>query len=211
MGNEIMTESERVYTAITALIRNKHFVAGQPLREAAIAADLNVSRTPVREALRRLATEGSVELTPNRGATLVGFSQEDIDDIWSLRALLEPWGAHRAAERASKEKLDRLQELHSLMQVKLAEGDLDGLTDLNNEFHAEIVNASGSRMLRDALSVVRQKTLARRTFGHYTAEELQRSQQHHQDLVDAIRAGNGKWAESTMRAHIEAGQETKYS
>lgn len=203
-----MTESERVYTAINELIRNRHFSPGQPLREAAIAAELQVSRTPVREALRRLATEGIVEITPNRGATLVYFSDEDMAEIWSLRALLEPYGARKAAERPQTESLERLEGLYRLMEEKVLEGDLDELTNLNNEFHAEIIRASGSRMLRDALAPFRQKTLARRTFGHYMPSELRRSQQHHRDLIDAIRAGNGNWAESTMRAHIEAGQET---
>lgn len=202
------TESERVYAAITKLIRENHFIAGQPLRESAIAAELGVSRTPVREALRRMDTEGTVEITPNRGATLVDFSDADIDDIWSLRALLEPYAARLAAERATDDNVDRLEQLHESMLEALATLDLDGLTDLNNEFHAEIVSASGSRVLHDALALVRKKILVRRTFGHYTPAQLQRSQQHHRDLVDAIRSGNGQWAESTMRAHIEAGQET---
>lgn len=203
------TESERVYAAITRLIRNNHFVAGQPLRESAIAAELGVSRTPVREALRRMATEGTVEITPNRGATLVEFTDADISDIWSLRALLEPYAARLAAERATENNILRLEQLYEEMQQAVADMDLDGLTDLNNEFHAEIVAASGSRVLHDALALVRKKILVRRTFGHYTSAQLQRSQQHHRDLVDAIRAGNGQWVESTMRAHIESGQETK--
>lgn len=202
------TESERVYEAITELIREKRFEAGQPLREAAIAAELEVSRTPVREALRRLASEGTVEITPNRGATLVNFSQEDIADIWSLRGLLEPHAARLAAERATPEHLERLNALYEEMQRMLEAGDLDAITDLNNAFHAEIVEAGGSRVLRDALALVQQKVLVRRTFGHYTPEQLVRSQQHHRDLVDAIARGNPVWAESIMRAHIEAGQAT---
>lgn len=201
------TESERVYATITQLIRENHFVAGQPLRESAIAAELKVSRTPVREALRRMATEGTVEITPNRGATLVDFTDADVADIWALRGLLEPYAARRAAERNQEADIARLEELYQAMQESLEAGDLDRLTDLNNDFHSEIVVASGSRVLRDALALVRKKTLVRRTFGHYSPAQLRRSQQHHRDLVDAIRAGNGRWAESTMWAHIESGQE----
>lgn len=202
------TESERVYDRIVELIRENHFTPGQPMRESAIAAELSVSRTPVREALRRLATEGTVEITPNRGATLVDYTEIDVADIWALRALLEPYAARLAAERADESNLLRLEDLYLAMELCVRNHDLDGLTDLNNEFHGEIVGASGSRVLRDALALVRKKPLVRRTFGHYTPSQLQRSQQHHRDLVDAIRAQNGRWAESTMRAHIEAGQET---
>lgn len=201
------TEAERVYDAVTELIKNERFVAGQPMREAVIAAELNVSRTPVREALRRFASEGTVEFTPNRGATLVNFSPEDVADIWSLRALLEPYGARLAAERAETENVERLDYLCQEMRLSIEGGDLDRLTDLNNAFHSEIVAASGSRVLRDVMTLVRKKVLVRQTFGHYSADQLRRSQQHHRDLVDAIRAHNGSWAESTMRAHIEAGQE----
>lgn len=203
------TESERVYAAIAQLIHDKHFVAGQPLRESAIASKLQVSRTPVREALRRLATEGTVEITPNRGATLVNFSEEDVLDIWSLRGLLEPYGARLAAERATPNHIARLESLFQEMQAAMEADDLDRLTDLNNEFHAEIIDASGSRILRDALALVRQRSLVRRTFGHYTPSQLQRSQQHHRDIVDAIASGNGAWAESMMFSHIQAGQATR--
>lgn len=202
------TESERVYDRIVDLIREKRFAPGQPMRESAIATELGVSRTPVRDALRRLATEGTVEIAPNRGATLVDYSDSDVADIWALRALLEPYAARLAAERAEEENLVRLEDLYQAMDACVRTHDLDGLTDLNNEFHGEIVEASGSRVLRDALALVRKKPLVRRTFGHYNAAQLQRSQQHHRDLVDSIRAHNGRWAESTMKAHIESGKET---
>lgn len=209
MNAAATTESDRVYAAISELILENRFVGGQPLREVAIANELNVSRTPVREALRRLSTEGTVEIIPNRGATLVHFTEEDMADIWSLRALLEPYAAGLAAASADEGNLATLESLYDQMQNSLDRQDLDALTELNNEFHAEIVNAVRSRVLRDALSLVRKKVLVRRTFGHYTPEQLRRSQQHHRDLIDAIRARNAKWAESTMRAHIEAGQEMK--
>lgn len=204
----MITESERVYAQIVQLIKEDYFTPGQALRESAIAAKLNVSRTPVREALRQLATEGTVELTPNRGATLIDYSETDVSDIWALRALLEPYAARLAAERANDENIFRLETLYESMQTTVQSGDLDTLTDLNNHFHTEIVIASGSKIFRDALTLVRKKPLVRRTFGHYSAAQLQRSQQHHRDIVDAIKAQNGQWAESTMRAHIEAGQET---
>lgn len=207
----MQTESERVYVAISELIRDKRFVAGQPLRESAIASELRVSRTPVREALRRFASEGIVEITPNRGATLVNFTEEDILDIWSLRGLLEPHGARLAAERATPDNVSRLEALYLQMQESIDAKDLDRLTDLNNRFHAKIVDASGSRILRDVSALVRPKTLVRRTFGHYTEAQLQRSQQHHLDIIEAIRAKNGIWAEATMRAHIQAGRETTWS
>ncbi|HUH53033.1 MAG TPA: GntR family transcriptional regulator [Microbacteriaceae bacterium] len=203
------TESERVYAEIYKLIQNKRYIPAQPLREAAIATELKVSRTPVREALRRLASEGVVEIIPNRGARVTDFTEEDVKDIWTLRLMLEPFAASLAAKRATPENIERLIQFNDEMKNNFSTGNLDVLTDANNKFHEEIVKATQSRVLHEAMALVRHRTLVRRTFAQYSEDQLMRSLNHHQELVDAIKAGNSNWAESTMRAHIEAGQEIR--
>jgi DNA-binding GntR family transcriptional regulator len=201
------TESERAYVAINDLIRQGAFTAGDPLRESSIARQVGVSRTPVREALRRMAAEGTVEFEPNRGATLALLSPSDVDNIFDLRALLEPYGARLAAERRTEEHLDRLEDLYARMAIEEAVNDLDSISVLNTEFHGVILAAAEAPIVRDAVAMVTRRSLVRSTFGRYTPQQHVRSQQHHRDLIDAVRARNGSWAESTMRAHIEAGRE----
>jgi DNA-binding GntR family transcriptional regulator len=201
------TESERAYAAISELIRTGAFAAGDPLRESSIASRIGVSRTPVREALRRMAAEGTVEFEPNRGATLALLSPADVGHLFDLRALLEPYGARLAAERRTDEQLASLEELYEQMSLEEAVSDLDAISTLNTRFHNEILEAAGAPIVRDTVAAVTRRSIVRSTFGRYTPTQHLRSQQHHRDLIDAIRAGNASWAESTMRAHIEAGRE----
>ncbi|MQA01663.1 MAG: FCD domain-containing protein [Streptosporangiales bacterium] len=201
------TQKADVYEAIAAMIRDGVFAAGEPLRESSIAARIGVSRTPVREALRRLAAEGTVELHRNRGATLVELSPTDIEEIFILRKLIEPYASGLAADRATDDDLTRLDELVESMDAAIADHDLDLLAERNNAFHATILDAANVRLLRDALAVGTRTSLVQRTFRRYTPEQLTRSQQHHRDLATAIRAGNAPWAQATMTAHIEAARE----
>jgi DNA-binding GntR family transcriptional regulator len=203
----VSTESERAYAAIGELIRSGAYAAGDPLRESSIATRIGVSRTPVREALRRMAAEGTVEFEPNRGATLALLSPADVDHLFDLRALLEPYGARLAAGRRTAAHLERLEELYERMSLEESVNDLDAISELNTRFHHEILEAADAPIVRDTVGVVTRRSIVRSTFGRYTPSQHVRSQQHHRDLIDALRAGNASWAESTMRAHIEAGRE----
>jgi DNA-binding GntR family transcriptional regulator len=199
-------DTSSAYEGIRELIRAGAFHGGQPLREASLAERLGVSRTPVREALRRLAAEGIVELRPNRGARLVEINPSDVDEIFTLRALLEPHAASRAATFVSASALERLAELVELMDQAVATGEpaLDELAEYNREFHRTIVEEAGSHLLADALAVVVREPLVQRTFHSYSDEQQRRSQQHHRELVAALAAGNADWASAVMRSHIEA-------
>lgn len=198
------TETERVYGEITGLIRTGMFAGGKPLRESSIAEMIGTSRTPVREALRRLAAEGTVEYEPNRGATLAQLSESDIEDIFTVRALLESEAARLAALRATPEHVARLEDLYDRMAT---ESDLDAVSVLNTEFHGVILEAAASPIVRDSVGMVTKRSIVRQTFGLYSPEQHKRSQQQHRDLVDAIRTGNVRWAHATMMAHIESGRE----
>jgi DNA-binding GntR family transcriptional regulator len=203
----VSTESERAYQAISALIGSGDIRAGERIREASLAERIGVSRTPVREALRRLAAEGTVEYEPNRGATLSNLRSSDVRDIFAVRALLEPLAAGLAAERAAQDSIGRLEVLYAQMSAEDALEDLDALSALNTAFHAEILAAADSPVVRDCVALVTRRSLVRQTFGRYSPEQHRRSQQQHRDIIDAIVTHNARWAESTMQAHIEAGRE----
>lgn len=202
------SESERVYDTIWSMIQSGVFAQGAPLREARLAADIGVSRTPVREALRRLAAEGVVEHRPNRGAQLVEFDDADTATIFDVRALLEPYTAGLAAERADAEAIGRMRKLISEMDAVIESGAerLDQLAMLNNEFHRLVIDSARARLAAEAIAVVLRAPLMNRTFHAYDAPQMARSQQHHREILAAIEAGDAQWAQSIMRAHIEAGR-----
>jgi DNA-binding GntR family transcriptional regulator len=202
--------ADRAYTALRAGIFAGRHAPGARLGEIEVAAELGLSRTPVREALRRLGSEGLVEHLPNRGARVRTWSADDLDEGYEVRALLEGLGARRAAARVTPEQLDRLGALADEMVTvdpslgHRPPGDFADLAALNAEFHALIVSASGSGRLGETLTAVVQVPLVLHTYQRYTPEALARSHAHHHEIVDALRAGDGTWAESVMRSHILA-------
>lgn len=181
------------------------------LVEVELAAKFEVSRTPVREALRRLSSEGLVTFQPNRGARVAGWSETELAEIFELRALLESYGARLAATRITNQEIERLNELAADMEALVA-ADL-GRTDFrkvalaNNEFHHAVLKAAGNERLVAVLSSLVHVPLVQRTFAYYSPEALQRSLAHHRECVEALEARDGLWAESVMRAHILAARQ----
>ncbi|MPZ70587.1 MAG: FCD domain-containing protein [Actinobacteria bacterium] len=196
----------RVYEDLKVRIVNGTYPAGERLRETSLAVELGVSRTPVREALQRLQAAGLVEISPNRGARVTGIAGADVDDIFDLRTLLESYAARRAAENGVAD-LDHFRGQCAAMEACLAASDglwSDDVAELNQAFHKAIHTAADNTLLPGALSGVVQMSLVRHTFHHYTKNELERSFAQHRELVDAIDARDGPWAESVMRSHLHA-------
>jgi DNA-binding GntR family transcriptional regulator len=197
--------AEDAYRAIRDQILRGEREGGEWLREGDLAASLGVSRTPVREALRRLDAEGLVRHERNRGVQVASWSLHDLDEIFGLRSLLEPWGTALAATSGLAD-LDQLRELADAMDAA-ARGrrpDLDEITRLNNEFHRAILTASGHGRLTQLVSSVVEVPLVWRTFSHYSPEAMRRSLAHHHEIVDALAAQDAAWAESVMRSHVRA-------
>lgn len=197
--------SEDVYRTIRDQILTGERSGGEWLREGDLATALRVSRTPVREALRRLAAEGLVQHERNRGVRVASWSARDLDEIFSLRSVLEPWGSALAAASGAA-PVDELADLADRMD-RAAAGpapDFDEITRLNNRFHRLVLDASGNRRLVSLLMAVVEVPLVWRTFSHYSPEALQRSLAHHHELVAALEAGDPDWAESVMRGHVRA-------
>jgi DNA-binding GntR family transcriptional regulator len=206
-----MRAAERAYAAVRDGILQGKYDAGARLTEQELASSAGVSRTPVREALRRLHAEGLVQFEPNHGAVVALFGREEAEEIFELRALLEPISARRAAERASSATI---AELRSLAEQQLAEstrrtGDyLVRIGQLNDRFHRLIQAAAQSVRLEKTLAGLIEAPLILRTFGQYTPAELIRSADQHLELVQAFETRDPVWAHGIMAAHILAGRAT---
>jgi len=197
---------ENAYQTIRERILSGDLQAGQWLRESDLAQSIGVSRTPVREALRRLSAEGLVLHERNRGVQVQSWSTKDLDEIFGLRSLLEPWGASLAANRGTID-LDYLTRITDDMEIATDQNKPDTvqLTEVNNLFHRAILEASGNDHLCSLVTSIIQVPLVRRTFAYYKPESLRRSVAHHRELINALRARDALWAEATMRAHIHTG------
>lgn len=199
--------ADAAYAALRSGILEGAYQLGGRLGEVELAETLGVSRTPIREALRRLGAEGLVEVLPNRGARVARWTERDLQEIYELRAMLESYGAARAATRIASADIARLAALCEEMEAYAAPGpgrDLERLAAANQQFHDVILAAADNTRLRGLLAAVVHVPLMLRTFHRYRDHALARSMGHHRELVAAFTAADPGWAESVMRSHVLA-------
>jgi DNA-binding GntR family transcriptional regulator len=180
---------------------------GLRVTEQEIANATGVSRTPVREALRRLQADGFLKVTPNAGAVVTQWTDNSMRDVFELRALLESYGAQRAAERITPAgilELKKLAERQYEESVRQAPGYIERIGEVNSRFHRSLQAFSGNERLVAMLPALIEAPLVLKTFSRYEHSDLVRSASHHLEIVSALEARDGEWAASVMRSHIHA-------
>ncbi|MBE8517858.1 GntR family transcriptional regulator [Amycolatopsis sp. H6(2020)] len=190
-----------VYEALAELIINRTLEPGQHLVEADLAEYLGVSRQPVREALQRLQSEGWVDLRPAQGAFVHLPTDEEADQLLSVRSVLETHSAKLAAGNATASDVFRLQELQRSGLEALAAEDTEGLVAANAALHAFITELSGNKVLAELIGLV-----DRRVRWYYTPIARPRGQDawhEHEELITAIAAQDADTAEKIMAKHTE--------
>jgi DNA-binding GntR family transcriptional regulator len=196
---------DRVVATLRAGMFDGTLSPGDRIAEVEVAERLGVSRTPVREAIGRLAAEGLLDLQPNRGARVVSWSPEQLAEIFDLRLQLETRAARLAAAQISA---DQIGELHELAEQMMRVGkpgrhqDIPALHAANRRFHDLLVGAAGRPTLTAALSTAIHTAVIRHNFEIYDDASMLRSLHHHQEIVAALRARDGDWAEAVMRSHL---------
>ncbi len=199
--------TEHAYKTLRQQILTGSLRGGQRLREAPLAANLGLSRTPVRDALGRLAGQGLVERGPGSGMRVATFPADEVEQIFAIREMLETYAAERAARFASTEDIARLRALADEMSACAppeCEPHYARLAARNEAFHKMIVQVSGSARLNRLLTMTIDMALVLRTYNRYTQRELERSCKHHHEIVDALEARAPEWAASVMRSHLLA-------
>ena len=199
------TSAGRTVAAVRELILRGDFPAGARLGEVELAERLGVSRTPVREALGRLAAEGLVEIVPNRGARVPSWTVAELEGVFDLRTALEPRLTALAVPRAGASDVAALEELAEAMLDVGAPGpdqDLDAIVPLNREFHGRLVALADQPVMASALSGAIHAPIVLRNFHTYDEASLRRSLAHHVEIVAAVRAADRAWAQAVMTAHI---------
>lgn len=216
MSSAVQRDGARTqaYRRIRSDIAAGALVPGSWVREGPLADTLGVSRTPVREALNALAAEGLVEIVRHRGARVSSWTRRDVDEVYSLRALLEGEGARLAAERADASVIASLSEHDRAFAAAAAElSELRGAghdeeaavaraVEANGALHREVMAAADSPRLASLLASVSSTPLVALAFGHYADADLARSVAGHHDLVLGIEHRDAALAESAMRSHI---------
>ncbi|MFJ8110562.1 GntR family transcriptional regulator [Streptomyces sp. NPDC096132] len=192
---------DRVYEALLELITTRALQPGQHLVESELANHLGVSRQPVREALQRLNTEGWVDLRPAQGAFVHEPTEEEADQLLTVRTLLEAEAARLAAAHADKAGIEALDEIQAQGQLAVASDDVDAAVALNARFHAKVMELAGNAVLAELAAQV-----DRRVRWYYTPVARQRGHQswiEHRDLIAAIADHDEQLATRLMREHTE--------
>jgi len=213
-ANTKSVASEQAYNQIRQDIVSGVLKEHERLTEQALAERLGISRTPVREAIKRLIHEGFIENQSGYSTRVARFSVDEAEQVFQLRSMLEGYAIRRAATMASKEQVSLLRTLASSMSQLTppnTDDEYDQIARANEQFHNTIAEAANSPRLMALISVAVDVGLVARTYRLYSNAALLRSCHHHHEMVDAIEARSSEWAESVMTSHLLAAQATAAS
>jgi DNA-binding GntR family transcriptional regulator len=204
-----ISRAEHAYRRLLDGIRAGEFRPGQRLREIDLATRLKVSRTPVREAIRRLASEGLVELAPGRGVMIIELSRQQVRELYFLRGTLEGAAARLAAQHASESEIASFRQ--TLAEIARVEEDPMLVARLNRDFHRQIHDAAHNRYLARALSQLSDSLALLPGTTFQAAGRPKLAQAEHAAMVEAIERRDPDRAEALTRDHIERASTTRVS
>lgn len=192
----------RVFHKLRDDILSGKYADHEELKEVAIGEELGVSRTPVREAFRQLELEGLIQIIPNKGAYVTGITEKDVQDIYMIRSLLEGLCARWTTEHITKEQLEELEENVYLAKFHAQKGHLEQLAELDNRFHEIMYEACNSKMLEHQLRDFHEYVLRVRRRTLNNSSRGPKSNEEHEQILEAVKAGNADLAERLANQHI---------
>jgi DNA-binding GntR family transcriptional regulator len=187
------------------------FAAGAVITEAEFVRRLEMSRTPVREALQRLVTVGYLRSAPAVGYTLVELSERDVVNVYMARAVLEGLAAESAASVGTRADLARLEDLYEAMEEARTRGDDSELARLNGDFHRTIAEASGNTYVLAMLDDIREVFERFRSTALTRTERRDGSHSEHGELIEALRKREGQLASQLAIQHVHRALEFRLS
>jgi DNA-binding GntR family transcriptional regulator len=199
---------DEVFSSLRNAILSGHFKPGERLVEKELAEQLDISRTPIREALRKLELEGLVAYEPRKGVVVVGVSSEDAVEIYLIRAVLEGLAAKLAALKRTENELNKLKKLLFGMEDCIEKDKINKLTALHASFHNFIAEVSKSPRLYHMIISLHDYVKNFAEIPCYLPGRLHRGWEEHKEIVDAIDDGDDERAECATRNHIMQAKES---
>lgn len=198
-----MAISADLFSTLKDEILTGKLISGQKLTEKVICDKYCVSRTPVREALQKLEMEGLVESIPNRGFFVLGLTQQDYIDMFTLRKIYEIQAITWAIERITDEEMDELKELYEFMEFYTMKEDVSKMLIINNNFHQTIYSASHNRMLKNLLSSYQEMLKHVENPAQKKEGYLREVFKEHKAIFDAFTAKDKEAGIAAMQAHMD--------
>ncbi|GAB4476978.1 MAG: GntR family transcriptional regulator [Erythrobacter tepidarius] len=196
--------SDRAYAAIRAHLLSGQVKAGEQLTEDQLTQITGVSRTPVREAVRRLENELLLVRSDTKRLFVADWSRDDIEEMFTLRQMLECHAAERAARRMTPGQLAEMEAVNRKLKAAIAqpEPDVARFLNANRAFHDAIIAAAASPRLGQMLARLVEAPVVLRTARTYSPEDLRQSAREHDELIAAFAAGDPEWARAVMGSHL---------
>jgi len=196
------TLHQEIVSRIRKMIQKGTLVRGQKVNEKDLCESMGVSRTPVREALRQLTSEGLIQLIPHKGAFVSRPCIEEISDLFEVMSVLEGTCARLAATLMKEKDLQKIEALHKELEAHYRNRDHEAYLKTNHVFHVFIQELTGNRVLNDVINGLKQKILLYRQKQLYQPERFDQSIQEHRNLLGAFRTRDPESAESLMKHHL---------
>ncbi len=196
--------SDKAYDLIRNMILSGELASGVQVREEQLAESCGVSRTPIRDALKRLEAELFIRRNSAQRSFVADWSLDEVEEAFDLRIMLECHAVRRASTRIVVAQLDRLRALNFglLGAIEGIAPDVNTFLECNRQFHAIILEAAGSERLTNMLSRIIEQPVVWRTAHNYDRDNLMMSYREHEELLKAFDLKDGGWAEAVMSAHI---------
>lgn len=203
--------ADHIYEALRADIAQGKLSAGARLTPGEIAASLGCSPMPVRDAIRRLAAEGFITISPRKETTVASLSLEEMRELFAIRAVLEGFAASIACPGLTEDDLRKLEEAMEGMAARLGANDLKGWFRFNQQFHFHVFERAQNKMLRGILEALWDKTLRLPSKVLLDRPDfVARRMREHQNILRALRARDAQAVERSWREHIaRSGEETR--
>ena len=201
--DEYLPLRDVVFNTLRRAILKGELKPGERLMEIALAERLGVSRTPIREAMRKLELEGLVVMVPRKGAQVANITEKDLNDVLEVRIALENMAIEKACARMKQEEMKALLQAADAFQDIIETGSLEELADADEDFHEQIYKAAGNKRLLQVLSNLREQIYRYRI--EYLKDEKTREQlvSEHQEMAKAIQARDIRRAQELSYEHLE--------
>lgn len=192
-----------IFEKLQQAIFSGKFKSGDRITEKEIAEELRVSRTPVREALYRLASTGLIKIIPHRGFLISRWSSREIKDVIELRIALEVFAVKLAIQRILPNEINELKSLIVKMEKAVKKEDMIEASHLNSLFHDKIILASKNKELFGVMEPIKNKIYHFRIISIFTPSRLKASYKEHEGILDALINKNTKLAQKLISQHIQ--------
>ncbi len=206
-GFKTISLADQVFERLENDIITGFYPRGEILTELKLVEQLGVSRTPIREALRRLEQERLIRES-GKGSVVLGITVEDLMDIMDIRQRIEGLAAWHATRNMTPEGLERLRHISKLQDFYYNNEDVEHLRQMDDQFHDTIYELSGRTVICDTLLPLHRKTMRYRKISIQDHSRLDRSVQEHKDILRAIEAGDAELAAELVTNHITNAKES---